>query len=260
MTSVESNWFEIEFTTPSTTPTPTPTSSGGGGGGGTKPVSLKIILPDPISAYKKDRIVVPIVLRNNGKINLYEISLSALVAKNNTIRDDITLSFDKSYFHSLETGKEENTTLIINTNTDEIGLYEITINASVKNPSYHDWGKLYLTVTKEKSNKTTVLEKLIFTEEFIAQNPECVEIEELVKEAKKYFDAGDYKTSLKKANEAIDACRYAIMQPALPRIKAKFEDELYKYLTALTLISFLAGISYYIYRRIKLKRLLNNKI
>lgn len=250
LSSVQSNNFSVELTV-TIVETPVPTS---GGGGATRPVSLKIILPDPISAYKKERIIVPITLSNSGKVTLSGINLTAIVAKGNLIRKDILTSFDKSYFSSLSTGKKENTTLTINISTEEIGLYEITINASVKSPKYNDWGKLYLTV--KEANKTEVLETIVFTEEFIAENPECIEIKEITKEARKYFEIGDYTASLEKSREAIEACRYAIAQPALPALKVKFENKLYKYLSLSFLGVFAIGISYYFYKRIKFKRAL----
>jgi len=248
--SATSNSFTVEFTTPTTTPTPVPTS---GGGGATQPVSLKIIVPDPISAYRKDKIIVPIKLVNDGRTDLYDINLTSLVVKNMTIRKDVFVSFDKFYFKSLLKGKEKNVTLTVIINTNDTGLYEITINASVKRPKYFDWGKLYLTV--KELNKTEVLKKLIFTEELIAENPECIEIKEIVKEARKYFDNKNYVKALEKANEAVEACKYAISQQALPILReSPAENELYKYLSIVTLVTLVVGIGYYIYRKIRMKR------
>lgn len=250
LTSAPSNVFEVEFTEPSsTTTTPSPSS---GGGGSTTPVSLKILLPDPVSAYKKEMITVPITLSNSGGSNLYEIDLTASVAKDNITRKDITVSFDKNYFDSLLTGKKKNSTLTINLDTEEPGLYEITINASVGSPKYQDWGKLYLTVRDE--NKTELLEKLLFTEEFIAENPECIEIKELVKEAWKYYESGNYGDALKKSNEAIEACKYAIQQPGLPRTKESNRNDLYKYLSLTAMIMVIGIIIYYLYERGKMKK------
>ena len=248
LTSAASNSFQVEFTKPSTTVVTRQTS----GGGGTTPVSLKIILPDPISAYKKERIKVPITLSNTGRRTLYGINLTAIVVKDSVIRKDIGIEFDKSYFYSLGIGKKENLTLTIYVNTDEVGLYEITINASVRDPRYNDWGKLYLTV-KEK-NKTEILETILFIEEFIAENPECIELKELVNEAKKYYDNNQYALALEKSKQAIDACKYAIAQQNLPRVREKLEDKFYRYLTLFSLIAFIGGISYYSYKKMKLRR------
>jgi len=249
LTSVLSNEFEVDFTTPVTTIVTTPSS---GGGGGTKPVSLKILLPDPISVYKKGRILVPITLINSGKVRLSGINLSAFVAKNNILRKDIFASFEQSYFSSLDVGEEKKVNLVIGVDTEELGLYEITINASVKSPSYNDWGKMYLTI--KEGNVTEIFEKLVFTEEFIAENPECIEIREIIDEAKEYLEGGDYDAALIKSGEAIEACEYAIAQQALPKEREKVGDVFYRYLTIFSLGAFLLGISYYSYKKMRLRR------
>ncbi len=249
LTSALSNQFEVRFTPPSQTPTP---SSGGGGGGSATPVMLKILLPDPISAYKKDIVILPITLSNPGRTNLYKIDLTAVVAKDGRIRNDIKVSFDQTHISSLLTGNKKNVTLTVDIDTDEVGLYEITINATVKSPEYNDWGKIQLTV--KEANKTEVLEKLLFTEEFIAENPECIEITEILKEGWDHYERGKYTEALMKAREAIDACRYAIAQPGLPRKKETFENQLYKYLTYATIVLVAALLLYYLYKRIKIKR------
>ncbi len=248
LTSMISNSFEIRFTTPSTTTT----QVSGGGGGGTRLTLLKIILPEPVSAYKKDKIIIPITLSNEGIADLYDIYLTGLIAKNMTIRKDVNLSFDKSYFSSIPTGEKKNTNLTIDIDTEEVGLYEITINASVGSPKYMDWGKLYLTV--KEANKSEILEIIIFTEEFIAKNPECIEIKEIIKEARKYYENGNYTETLEKTREAIDACRASIAQPALPTLKLDFRNELYKYLSLSAFGAFAIGILYYVYKKIKFRR------
>jgi len=244
--TVSSNNFEIEFTTPTTTPTPTPS----GGGSSTIPVSLKIIMPDPVSAYQRDRIVVPIVLYNNGKKTLSGIDLTGMATKDNLVSEDINVSFDKSSFSSLTAGQKENITLTIDVDTTQIGTFEITINANVTSPKYHDWGKLYLTI-KEGEN---LVERLLFIEEFIAENPECAELTEIVNEAKEYFKKGDFINTVLKINQAIDACKKAISQPGIAKARKKLVNKLYDYLLIATLVSFFVGVTYYFYRRIKLKR------
>ena len=244
--TVFSNNFEVEFTTPVITPIQVPS----GGGRREVPVSLKIIMPDPVSAYQKDRIVIPIILYNNGKQTLSGIDLTGTVVKDNLVRDDIKVSFDKSSFSSLVAGQKENVTLTIDVDTTQIGTFEITINANVTNPKYHDWGKLYLTIKEGEG----LFGRLMFVEEFIAENPECVELTEIVNEARGYFERGDFINTVLKINQAIDACKRSISQPGRARIREKLENELYYYLFIAILVSFFVGILYYFYRRIKLKR------
>ena len=247
-TNATSNNFEVEFTTPETTTVTVTTTR-------TRdvPVTLKIILPDPVSAFRGDRIVLPITLQNTGTQDLNKINLSALMAKDNILRTDFPMTFSRDYIDSLGAGKSENVTLtidLVEISSEVLGLYEITINATVKDPVYSDWGKFYLQI--EEGNE--IFEKLLFIEEFIASNPECAELTELVNEAKRYFDEGDFVNSVLKIDQATNACKEAISQPSRSKIREIVEDKLYFYLFVGVIIIFFAGVGYYVYKRTRLRR------
>jgi hypothetical protein len=255
ITNATSNSFLVKFITPPKQPTPQPVTGGGGGSSGEtpKPISLKLIFPDRIEVGRVDRIELPITVKNTGSMGLSEIDLNSSFKKNNMTIEGIDMKFTESSFTYLGPGQETNTTLTIVTNTEETGDYEIIVNGSVKDPKYSEYSILHLKITE--SNESETLEKLLFTEEFIAENPECIEIKEIVNDAWEFYDKGQYENSLSKAREAIDSCRYAISQPAMPREKESFiKDLLYKY----TSIAFLVLIGlmtiYYLYHRAKIKR------
>ncbi len=250
-TSATSNGFQIQFTTPSTTTVTTPTTGGSSGGTTQVPVSLKIIVPNVLSAYQKDRIVLPLTLYNNGKTSLSGITLSSTVVKNNILRNDIIASFDKNYFPTLAIGQKEELNMTLDVNTEENGTFEITINASVANPQYHDWAKIYLTI---KEANSSLLDRLVFTQEFLQENPECIELEELLNEARAYFASGDFFNTIIKIQEAINGCKNAISQEARIKRKEPTENKLYRYLFITTIVLFFLGLGYYSYKRMKLKR------
>jgi hypothetical protein len=216
----------------------------------TKPISLKIIVPEPVSSRRKDRLVIPISLFNSGEVILNNIFLKASVSKNGLFRDDLIASFDKSVIDSLAIGEKKNLTLIVDANTEEYGLYEITLNATVEDPDYNDWAKIFINVEETDD----ILERILFTEEFIIGNPECVELTELVEEARSFLNAGAIDESYKKLDEALEACRIAIEQPPLVRMRRQFEKYLFNYIWMVSLFIFMAGFLYYSYRRRKLKR------
>ncbi len=227
-------------------------SSGGGGGSSssTKPISLKIIVPEPVSSRRKDRLVLPISLLNSGKVALRNIFLEAGVSKDGLFREDLIASFDTSIIDSLAIGEEKKLTLIVDANTEEYGLYEITVNATVQDPSYHDWAKIFINVEETED----ILERILFTEEFIVGNPECMELTELVNEAKGFLNAGAIDESYKKLDEALESCRTAIEQPPYIRMRNQFEKYLFNYVWMVSLFIFMAGFLYYSYRRRKLKK------
>ncbi len=247
-TNATSNNFVISFTTPTTTSS---SSTSSGGGGTTEvPVSLKIIVPYPISAFGGERIELPITLQNDGSSSLRGISLTATVAKDEKIFENINVTFTDDHIQTLGVGEEYNLTMFADINTNLAGTYEITLDADVDIPNYHDWAKIYITV-KEGEN---VLEKLVFTEEFIANNPECIELTELVEEARVLLASGNPGAALEKSNEALKACQEAIKQPGKSRIAEIVEDKLYRYLIIGIVAGVFAGVIFYSYKRIKMAK------
>jgi len=247
-----SNATSNNFTVTFVEPTGQSTEQSSSGGSSTKevPISLKILMPDPISAYKQDRIELPLYLHNTGQDALYNIDLFGSIAKDGVLSDDIQITFSKSHFDSLFPNRKENLTMVLEVSTNEEGTFEITVNATVKTPEYSDWGKMFLTIKEGES----VREKILFTEEFIIENPECLELKELVDEAILLADQGKNDEALAKADEAIAACRELIANPTKGERKPVVENPLYKYLIISTIVVFFVGISYYSYRRMVLRR------
>ncbi|MEK6918135.1 MAG: hypothetical protein AABW51_04265 [Nanoarchaeota archaeon] len=245
--TASSNSFVVTFVAP----TATSSSSTSSGGGSTEvPVSLKIIMPGPISTFQKDQIEVPLTLYNTGSTTLYMINLAGSVAKDNVLVNDVNISFSKREFVSLQPGQKENITMTLDVDTQKIGTFEITVNATSNSPRYSDWGKIFLTI-KEGEN---VGEKIVFTEEFIASNPECIEIKELVDEAKRYAAQGNTALANQKADQALSACKAAIGQAGKPVLSKLVENKLYRYLAVSTAAVFVVGVAFYSYKRIKLRR------
>lgn len=245
-----SNNFTVELTV---TTVSTPAPSSGGGSSRERPISLKIIVPEPVSAKKKDKLIVPIRLVNDGEVDLNEIVLSSLVAKSGLIRSDLIASFDKTFFRQLRAGQSENVTMIVDLDTTETGIFEVTINGTVKNPKYSDWSKFYIEIKEEE----TVIEKIIFTEELIIGNPVCAELKDLIEEAKELYSQGRIEESRRKADEVLEACRQAIEQPPSPRVFERIADNFVTYLVIAIVSAITIGFGYYYYKRWRMKRALS---
>lgn len=258
LTNATSNNFKVEFTEPTQiqVPMPVPVPSGGGGGSTTeKLISLKIIMPDVVSLKKGEKIMLPVSVINDGSVILNGVDLSGLMAKDGMIREDFKVAFSKSFFSTLRPGDHENLTLSVNTTLDEPGLYELTVNGKVQNPKYLDWGKIYIKVQEG----STIIERLVFTEEFIVENPECIELKELVDESREYLLLGNVGEAEDKLNEAVSSCKDAISQESLispNRIRIKLQDKIFIYLLIAVIIAIVFGISYYTYQRIMFKRVM----
>ena len=253
---VFSNLFFVNFSV-AAAGTSTATSSGGGGGGGgtsgkaATPVSLKLLLPDPFSMTRKDKIIIPITLQNTGTTTLKGISLSSFFSLNSKLPKNVRSSFDVDSIESLASGEEQKVKLTIETDTSELGLYEITINASVDDPVFSDWGKIFITVKEGAS----IDERILFTEEFIVGNPECAEIKEIIDEARLALSQGDVHGAEVKVEAALNSCKKAISQPpsAFVEKNKQFLNALLNYASVAMAAAFISGLVYYSYSRIRLR-------
>ncbi len=252
LSNATSNNFSVTLTV-STTVVQTP-SSGGGSSTVQKLISLKIIVPEPVSSKKKDKLVVPIGIVNDGEVDLNDIVLSSLIAKGGFLRSDLISSFDRSFIKSLPVGKRENVTLIVDVDTNSTGIFEVTLNGTVKSPKYSDYGKFYIEIRKDDD----VLEKIVFTEEFVVGNPECTELKEAVDEAKRLYAAGDLTATQNRLDEIVFACRKAIAQPVSKKITKNITENLFAYVSLASVIALGVGFGYYQFRKIRLKRQIAN--
>lgn len=209
---------------------------------------IKIVLPDPVSAEIGERIVLPITLINQGQIMLRGINLFNSVAKDGVLVNDVPSFFSIEHLDSLAPGQSQDINLTIDITTKYKGIYELTINATVDNPILNDWGKIYLDV-----REGVKIEKLIlFIDELIASNPQCIEIKELVNEAKSLIDSGNLAAGEAKINEAITACQAAITQAPLASVRKPPYEALMNYVVISSVVAFGLGLVYYYYRRIRM--------
>jgi len=247
MTNAISNNFIVEFVPPTVVLVPTPSTGGNGGGnGGGRIVSLKILMPGQISAYEYDKIEIPLLLINSGKQTFNDLSLNSSAFKDGDIASEVRTSLDKDYFKSLGVGKQENLTLTVFFDTDKLGNYEVVVNVESKSPKYKDWGKVYINL--QAINESQVREMLMFTEELIVGNAQCLELKEVVDEARNLFEAGDYSNAKMKTEQAVEACRESIAQVSLPRLRIKSFRTLL-YLGLGILLAFIIGMIYYFLKR-----------
>lgn len=227
-------------------------SSNSGSGGGSSstvqvPVAFKLISPGKISAFSYQTINVPIKLVNEASYSFYDVNLSVDSFAKGNITDRLKTNLSENYFAVLSPNSTKELNLTIFFDTNEIGDYEVLINATSRSPKYHDFEKIFINL--QKINETTLKEYLVFVDEFIVQNPECLELYELVKEAKEYFDKGEYGNARLKSEQAIDACRGYISQVSLPNVRGTSPYPLNTYMVLATILSFILGIFYYIIKR-----------
>ncbi|MBU0906911.1 MAG: hypothetical protein KKD18_01745 [Nanoarchaeota archaeon] len=254
--SIDSNNFSVSLTVTEAQTTITQSSGGGGGSSRIQIVSLKIIVPEPVSAKQNDKLIIPLGLENDGTVNLRRILLSATIAKDGELRNDLVATFSQSFFEELNAGEKENTTLIVDIDTISTGLFEVTINATVEEPVYSDWAKFYIEIESDLD----VLERIIFTKEFIYGNPVCRELQEMLEEATALVET-DPARALEIAEQVTDLCQELITQPPRPRIAQVLSSNIFIGYTAIaSLLAFAAGFIYYTYKKGSMKRKLQRDL
>ena len=259
ITNITSNNFSISFLALPTTSTPTPSSGSSGGGGTsvtqeivdvTQPQFLDIIVPNPLTVDQNDTLVLPIQLLNTGSVTLHNISLSSSVALNGSLVNGINVSFDQSKFGSLAPGQEVNVNMTTALNVELQGLYEVTINATVVNPNYSAWGKVYLTVQEGGD----VERQILFVDQMIIGNPVCAEVQENVNQAKSYLSADDVKDAQTSLNEAIYGCQKLIEQGASITPTANTQNKIVLYAVFAGILAVILGFGIYAYERFRLRK------
>ena len=243
--------FSVTFTAPSTT---TVTTSGGGGGSSeVKHFSLKLIVPRDVIISENNFIEVPFSVQNDGQVDLKGINLNSFVRFNDEFNNNVKISLADSYIEELKFGQSENFTMRIDANTQKSGRYKATILANVTSPKFSDYGDFFIDL--RKTNESEAEQLLIFIEKLISENPECLELSELFKEAEIAFSLGEFSNAVRLAEEVTNACEDAIKSNEQIRYSAgAFVEENFSYISFAVLIIFFVGFIFYIYKRVKFNK------
>ncbi len=179
--------------------------------------SFNLIVPESMTMYPNDSVVVPILLDNYGNETLKKIHLFA-----NTSKEKVSMFFTKDYFETIPSGKTEKTELIITTK-NVYGGFDVTIKAVVEEPKFNDTAKLIMkTLEKGEHNESQIYTKIAYTEDLLRSNKECLELNEMVEEAKKLMKNKEYEKAIDLLNNAVEACKYLVAtQPTNVSVKEK---------------------------------------
>jgi len=250
VSSATSNNFLINFTTPVTSIVTTPSS--GGGGGSTKYHSLKIMSPDEIIVSDKNYIEIPISVKNTGSIELIGINLSGIVSFDNFVSEDVTFGISNTFIERLSIGEAKNLTVMIHANTHKSGRYKVSVYASVLSPKFTDWGEFFIDL--KKANETETEQLLLFAEKIIFDNPECLELTELLNGAQTSYNEGNITESISKTREVIQACRAAIEgKDSSVYSRGEVKTTIY-YMAIITLAVLFIWAAAYFYKKIKFNK------
>jgi hypothetical protein len=229
-----------------------PASVGGGGGGGatvTQYYSIKVITPGEIVISDKNYIEVPLSITNNGLMELQGVSLSAEVTFEGVKTEDMNAILARNYIDKIASGQSENLSVRINVNTKKFGRYKLTIFADVQSPKISDFGDFYIELKKVEASEAE--QNMIFAEKLINKNPACLELTEVIREAKRLFEEGDFRGSVVKLKEAVDSCTQLVSENEKSFVAKKSQTGLIFMVITLTFAILILGLILYIYRKAK---------
>ncbi len=216
----ESNNFSVNLTiseTTTTTTTPSGGGGGGGGGGGKTYVAIDIIHPGDVSLFLGQQIITPLIIKNTGTTTLRDIGIEAT-----TDSKDIELVLSKDYIPMLAKDQEEavDLTIITSNNTQE-GKREIIVRTPVKSPKVTDSVKLFVNLIEfGLEDKKLVKEKIVYLKDLLNENPECLELQEVIEEAENLMNAEEFSQALQMTSQAIQACKDIVASVSAKKIEA----------------------------------------
>jgi hypothetical protein len=241
--------ISLTFTSPTTVTTPTT----GSGSTSLRHFSINLIVPEDIIISEDNLILIPFGIQNNGQVDLRDIGLSGFVRFNDEFTEDVKISLEEDHINLLRQEESKNFTLQINANTQRAGKYKATIYANVSSPKFSDFGDFFIVL--KKANESSAEQLLVFTEELLKENSECLELTELFREAERNFELGDYSSSIRLAQEVTEACEDRIIKGAQIRysIGGFVENNIY-YISFAFLTIFFMGFAVYIYKRVRFNK------
>ncbi|MFH1333016.1 MAG: hypothetical protein ABIH53_02145 [archaeon] len=250
--TIESNIFylTIYHATPGVETVTTTRTLAGGTSLQTQTASLDIIVPAMITLNALTTTLVPVILNNSGEVPLNLIDLTAF-----TNVSGLKLTFNTNNWDTLGVGEQVSAMLEVEAGLLAPERYVIEIIGTSKSPRVRQTAKISVDVReREAALKVQLKENIAFTRDLFLQNPECLELTELLDRAQELYDQGLFEEGLELVKTANEGCKNFISQKG-KRITAvaakKFLEENWKILIAEAsgLILLIMLMTYYLRRR-----------
>ncbi|MCD6590789.1 MAG: hypothetical protein J7K72_02345, partial [Candidatus Aenigmarchaeota archaeon] len=227
------------------TPTQTITQYLPSGGGfavsqtGARIASLAVSVSNvqPIKPYSTSH--ATITLENTGDVELTNINLKAEL--NET---DIIPRLNITHIDKMAIKQRINLDLKIISYNLTKSSYEIKITAAISQPKFNSSTLLYI---KSIFNETKLEKKIRFAKDLFQDNPECMELTELIVQAEKELGRNNIEKARKLTDMALENCRDIIrymnatrFQKVTPEVEKPNMSEIIIALLIISLISILA--------------------
>ncbi len=217
--TAESNEIFVTVGAASSELTATPLGAGGGGTN-TEVASINIDAPEGVVGKTFSLLSIPLTIVNSGQVELKDISVQVA----STI-DGMKFSFDgETEFASLAAGSQKGLTLKVDIGNVIPQEYIIEVKGAATQPSVKDSAKIQVKVIDEKAEEQQRLQKkLVFMVDLFKENPECLELQDLLKTAEGELKVGNVANAERLMDSVIDSCRDLITSRAERVTKEKEE-------------------------------------
>jgi len=171
----------------------------------TQLISFDLIRPGESTTYANGSVKTPILIQNLGNETLKGITLSV-----ESENQDLNLSLSINYIEELAIDETVETILYI-TPDRAYNSYEIVIKADIEEPAFKDSAKIFISsLIRGEHNATQINTKITFMEDLLRENPECLELNEALKEAKTKLQNKEYEKAGELIDSVIESCKYLI--------------------------------------------------
>ena len=219
----------------------------------TKIASLTITVVSPVKIKSNTKTVIPVDFKNTGEVILTDIAILTETSEKN----DFSLSVSPDKIATLDVNKNTTVELTVDAHDLEKERYEIKIIGRVSSPKFNQSTVIYLENIFE--NKTKLEEKLQLVKDLFQENPECLDLTELIVEAERELDRRNLERAKELTELALQNCRDLIRysanmtRPVVPRLREKIPVN--EMIIVLLIISlFTIGAYYLISRRVERRR------
>ncbi len=207
-----------------------------------KPYTTNILFPLPITIYKNNTVVIPIEIVNEGNETFENVKLEASCEK------DVSMTFTQDSFEKVDTKSKEKTELII-TSYKTYPSYEVVVTAKVSKPKFEDSTKILINSIElgEKSEKEYNT-KIAFTRDLLRENPECLELNELLDRAESLIRKKEYAKADSLIESAVRTCKYLLTkkQPIKEKpLRISFSKSYITIISLLIVLSMTLSVVFY---------------
>jgi hypothetical protein len=235
----------------------TVTGGGGGGAAGGKKIDKRavfnLLYSDTVSIFVGDTIKTRLTLENAGSAPLKNIKLTAEKASS-----ALDVKIEPDAIPLIDPGQSAVVEVSIRSIGTQAGAEELVLSAEVEDPPAKDEIRYFIGLLEfGAANKTLVEPKLVFVDQMLEANTDCLELREAINDARKALAENDRGTAEKIIDEIINSCSAIIAsRPSQEKILPKIRNinDIVMVIGETLLFLILFGMMYQYYKKKKIKQ------